>query len=303
MQKIETASTGDFLSRFHLSATAALFPAIAAVITAFAICEKYYTEMMNEANALTVTSSKAAASAAKKSLEYQATSMKWEAIMGMTSAGISLGMIGVNAGVDGYYANKTSAIETEMNNSKTFLKAYDERLETGPRSTNVSDLPQEVELETFARDNTEEVSALLKSHQLTPEKTLHEPITTDQSTAISQSKETGEIQKSREAIKNTIDKKQEEIREMMQDKVRRLDYVRLVDTMIQQAPNAVAKSISESQLKKQGAKESEKILSTSTESLADAFEKQNAGQFSQTAQEMDQLIQQLDKTTQADRYR
>lgn len=303
MQKIETTSTGDFLSRFHLSATAALFPAIAAVITAFATCEKYYTEMMNEANALTVTSSKAAASAAKKSLEYQATSMKWEAIMGMTSAGISLGMIGVNAGVDGYYANKTSAIETEMNNSKTFFKAYDERLETGPRSTNVSDLPQEVELETFARDNTEEVSALLKSHQLTPENTLHEPITTDQSTAISQSKETGEIQKSREAIKNTIDKKQEEIREMMQDKVRRLDYVRLVDTMIQQAPNAVAKSISESQLKKQGAKESEKILSTSTESLADAFEKQNAGQFSQTAQEMDQLIQQLDKTTQADRYR
>lgn len=303
MQKIETPSTGDFLSRFHLSATAALFPAIAAVITAFATCEKYYTEMMNEAKALTVTSSKAAASAAKKSLEYQATSMKWEAIMGMTSAEISLGMIGVNAGVDGYYANKTSTIESEMNNSKTYLKAYDECLETGPRSTNVSDLPQEVELETFARDNTEEVSVLLKSHQLTPENTLHELITVDQSTAISQSKEMGEIQKSREAIKNTIEKKQEEIREMMQDKVRRLDYVRLVDTMIQQAPNAVAKSISEAQLKKQGPEESKKNLSTSTESLADAFEKQNAGQFSQTAQEMDQLIQQLDKTTQADRYR
>lgn len=297
--EVSIPQKGGILSHFQMSATATLFPAIAAIITALAKFSEYYSKMIQLGNKAIVSSANMAANNAQESLEHQATSMKWEATMGFVSAGLSAGSIAVNAGVDGYYAHQASGIQKQVDNGQTYLDAYE------GKAPEVK-LGDSIEMEDLSNRMTEEeAQGVYQAHQNNADKLLESRLDpkSEEAKAIELSRETPEAQEARKAIKEAMNRKQDAIRELMQDKMRRLDYTRLVDQMIQQGPTAISKEISQTQTQAQGKCESEKILASSAQSMDERFTQDNESQMSSNAQQMDQTIQMLDKMTQADRYR
>ena len=290
MEKTNQSPQGGFFSHFYMSSGATIYPALAAMIQNLAKFETYFTKIMNDAIKGQQANSKAAADATESSLNHQADGLRDQAWASIAGAAGSLGTTAVSFGIDTYNLKTATTGTEEIENAQEYQDAYKSRVaEVSVMDTPVTGDTNEAALETYKRHTTE------------TDDVIKNKLSSGDADHIKNA-DANQAKDGYDAMSRAIERKQSENKLDMNRLDRWQGYMRMLDGFVQAVPHSVGNFLQANETSEQAIQEKLKIYRTSSQDLNKAIEGQADKQFSDTASEMTQLIQQFSQLAGADRH-